>query len=111
MDSISTLEKDLAKSDSKEATQQVIEETVRELQARSLRENVGHDVEKIDDDNTKYIFKGTEEQLLNIIREVIFEDPETRAYARKTDEMLKEWNLTLEKEERMIILNAFLPNE
>ena len=75
-------------------------EVVREIH-QSAKETGGIDPKCFENDNTRYVFKGTEEELCNLIREVVFEDEETRAYAEKTDKMLKQWDESLTREEGM----------
>lgn len=101
---LSTMESSEALADSKSKStvdqNHALVEAIREIHSTTFKEK---EIKTIEDtfniDNARYIFKGTEEQLLSLIREVIFEDPETSAYAKKTSEMLKQWNNALEKEE------------
>lgn len=81
-------------ADSKEK----IIEVVREIH-QTAKDSGGIDPKCFEDDNTRYEFKGTEEELCNLIKEVIFEDEDTKAYAEKTDRLLKEWEESLTREE------------
>lgn len=84
-------------SDTQESREKIID-VVREIH-QTAKECRGVDPQCFENDDTRYAFKGTEEQLCNLIREVIFEDEETKAYAVKTDTMLKQWDEALTREE------------
>lgn len=73
-------------------------EVVREIH-QTAKGTGGVDPKSFENENTRYVFKGTEEELCNLIREVVFEDEETKVYAEKTDQMLKTWDEALTREE------------
>jgi len=80
---------------------EMIVEAVREIHKSksSACPRSSVDSKTLESDKTTYVFKGTKEQLYELIKEVIMEDPETKAFAKKVDEMLEQWDKALEKKE------------
>ncbi|XP_067933673.1 histone-lysine N-methyltransferase eggless-like [Watersipora subatra] len=76
-----------------------IAEAVREIHQTAKDTGGNIDPALFEKDDVKFVFRGTEEELCTLIKEVVLEDVETRAYAEKTDVMLNEWAKMLEKEE------------
>lgn len=79
-------------------SKETIAEIVREMHQSTVSTGC-IDPKILEKDDVKFVFHGTEDELCGLIKEVVMEDEETLAYAKKTEEMLNKWALALEKEE------------
>ena len=86
------------KNDGQVSSKEQIAEAVREIH-KTAKASGGVDPKIFENDDMKYVFYGTEEELCSLIKEVVLEDEETRAYAEKTDVLLNNWAQALEKKE------------
>lgn len=90
---------DYGSTDSKEQ----IADAVREIHQSAVK--TGHiDPTVFENDEAKFVFHGTEDELCSLIKDVVLKDEDTLAYAKKTDVMLNTWAEALKKEEGLICL-------